>query len=607
MTRNINLNILIRQAQGLVDAANREFQNGRRLLGQILREQTRARVTSSARDDRIFVTLEGNLPAATQVSATEITPGQVDATQWVFDGPNLVKLPASRGKIVSPQGVYNTATDTSFNQQDNQGRDIIYAAHRDYVSGRWSIGCAAESPCDTNPTGCQCVDNYNVCALTVLFRLVDFPEASGNLKVEDGSNPPSKAGYCDNCLDWNQQWRLHLIEDTGTTCKFAVGQVGGGFTIEPTAPADACFPCVDVGGNAGLVLTFNCLPGQPCAVSAQLDLYLPGVNNEACIIQNWYFEPFDPTFTPVKFADNISKVAPPTLTTEPCYRPAGSCADTPAVWPTCSSTATWSAGQTYQVGDYIKNSASPAQYFVVTGGTGPSSGNDSDLAGGSDPGYTYSRKPSDWAGFFDQQNCLHRSQEFNQVPQLFLWSCGDSSPTNDSNCQACPRVGFRAQSTSFVASTLPPATVAPVVRQPYPGAFDDHGWDLPGIQAAGPEYAEVEFTGFNTRRVTNDVACTHDILLRYEHAGANVASTPGLLRIFWDASTGKPISTYTIPQNLAGLDGPLATETFGNYKYVKIGEMQHDALTTFTVRIRGDAGVNATLLIFEDLVFRRQP
>ena len=54
---------------------------------------------------------------------------------------------------------------------------------------------------------------------------------------------------------------------------------------------------------------------------------------------------------------------------------------------------TWQIAQTYAIGDAIADSS--GRYFRITAGTGPSAGNDSDLAGGSDTGYTYEIHPGE--------------------------------------------------------------------------------------------------------------------------------------------------------------------------------------------------------------------
>lgn len=54
---------------------------------------------------------------------------------------------------------------------------------------------------------------------------------------------------------------------------------------------------------------------------------------------------------------------------------------------------TWGIGQTYAIGDAIADST--GRYFRITAGSGPSAVDDSDLAGGSDTGYTYEVHPGE--------------------------------------------------------------------------------------------------------------------------------------------------------------------------------------------------------------------
>jgi hypothetical protein len=54
---------------------------------------------------------------------------------------------------------------------------------------------------------------------------------------------------------------------------------------------------------------------------------------------------------------------------------------------------TWTIAQTYAVGDAIADQN--GRYFRITAGSGPSAGDDSDLAGGSDGGYTYEIHPGE--------------------------------------------------------------------------------------------------------------------------------------------------------------------------------------------------------------------
>jgi hypothetical protein len=56
---------------------------------------------------------------------------------------------------------------------------------------------------------------------------------------------------------------------------------------------------------------------------------------------------------------------------------------------------TWTIAQTYAIGDAIADST--GRYFRITAGAGPSAGNDSDLAGGTDTGYTYEIHPGERA------------------------------------------------------------------------------------------------------------------------------------------------------------------------------------------------------------------
>lgn len=55
---------------------------------------------------------------------------------------------------------------------------------------------------------------------------------------------------------------------------------------------------------------------------------------------------------------------------------------------------TWTISQTYAIGDAIADST--GRYFRITAGTGPSAVDDSDLAGGSDTGYTYEVHPGEY-------------------------------------------------------------------------------------------------------------------------------------------------------------------------------------------------------------------
>jgi hypothetical protein len=55
---------------------------------------------------------------------------------------------------------------------------------------------------------------------------------------------------------------------------------------------------------------------------------------------------------------------------------------------------TWTIAQTYAIGDAIADST--GRYFRITAGTGPSAVDDSDLAGGSDTGYTYEVHPGEY-------------------------------------------------------------------------------------------------------------------------------------------------------------------------------------------------------------------
>jgi len=55
---------------------------------------------------------------------------------------------------------------------------------------------------------------------------------------------------------------------------------------------------------------------------------------------------------------------------------------------------TWTIAQTYAIGDAIADSS--GRYFRITAGTGPSTGTDADLAGGSDSGYTYEVHPGEY-------------------------------------------------------------------------------------------------------------------------------------------------------------------------------------------------------------------
>jgi hypothetical protein len=60
---------------------------------------------------------------------------------------------------------------------------------------------------------------------------------------------------------------------------------------------------------------------------------------------------------------------------------------------TAGGAVTWTISQTYAIGDAIADSA--GRYFRITAGSGPSAGDDSDLAGGSDGGYTYEIHPGE--------------------------------------------------------------------------------------------------------------------------------------------------------------------------------------------------------------------
>lgn len=588
----VQLNLIIRQANQLLDAAQAELLEAQRLKGQILQDQRQLRSVQPQRDDELLVSLAGDLGKATAVSATEITPTRVDGTQWLFEADSIKKLPASRGNITAPRGIYNPSTDQEFKANDEGGNPIIYKAHRDFHSGRYTI--AGARGCDTTPTDCECVDRFNYCAISVEFRNVRDPDTDPTSQLAIGpNNPPTDNGLCGNCDGWNRRWRLFKIFESTNICKFAVGQQGGGFTVEPTAPADACFPCVSNGGNAGMVLTIQC-PGG-CNWEAQLDFYLPAPNNLPCLVMQYFWEPYDPTIYPRREATYISETIPPSLPSEPCYRPLGRCKDQSVVWPTCVSTVTWSSGQTYQVGDIIRDSQVPARYWEVTGGSGPSSGNDSDLGGGSDPGYTYARLPSHWDAYFDMVNCVHLAQ-YGNLPVIEATPCGQELPTNPKPCDPCPDVGFRADSRGYSINTG-----APTVINPYPGSVDDHGWSL----TPSPGAAKIDWQDFSKiKPVTDNVACVYDVLIRYETTAALISS--GDVTIIWDAATGKPNDVFALADATGGLDGPHNNTTFLGFNYRKIGEVTHDGLTNLTIEIQGDGGGGAATVRFDDLVFRRQ-
>lgn len=92
----------------------------------------------------------------------------------------------------------------------------------------------------------------------------------------------------------------------------------------------------------------------------------------------------------------------------------------------------WVIAQTYAIGDAIADST--GRYFRITAGTGPSAGNDSDLAGGSDTGYTYEVHPGEFQ-IGTTYYLFSRIQEGNSgsLSECYQWGARQERQTVDIN------------------------------------------------------------------------------------------------------------------------------------------------------------------------------